>query len=180
MATIDSPSPEADAERHAARALWSLGGANTYSGGTDIEGNATVQALQPLGVWVKAASRSMVRLDLNGQSITVKLLRSNTYDGLITNDSTTASALTVDQDSNAAYYGDIQDGNGSVCLVLAGNGVLVVEGDNSYSGSTTVSSGLFVIDKRRRTAQRDSPDGWGRGNVDLRPGSKPIFVLRSG
>ena len=47
-------------------------------------------------------------LDLNGNALTVGLLGSlPASTGLITNSSTTAITLTVDQTSNAAYYGNI-------------------------------------------------------------------------
>ena len=76
------------------------------------------------------------------------MLTSTTYAGLITNNNPgTTSVLTVDQTSNGAYYGSIQDGSdgGVVSLDMAGSGVLVLDGNNAYSGGTTVLCGLFVV-----------------------------------
>jgi autotransporter-associated beta strand protein len=143
-ATIDAPIAGSDRLAVTGSGTLVLGGANTDSGGTDIEENATVQVAAPSALGQGSLTIDGT-LDLNGQSITVNLLNSSTYDGLITNSSTTASTLTLEQDSNSAYYGDILDGNGGVCLVLCGNGVLVDEGNNGYSGGTTISSGIFVV-----------------------------------
>ena len=93
-------------------------------------------------------------LDLNAYSVTVGLLRSTTSNGLITNSSTTPSTLTVDQDSNSGYFGDI---HGAVNLDMAGSGVLVVEGNNNtYSGCTTVLAGQFVVTNSGAMADRAS------------------------
>ena len=121
-----------------------MAGDNTYFGGTDLEagtlqlGSSTALGDSDGGVIVNGGE-----LDLNGWSIMVGLLEGN--GGQITNNNPLAtSTLTVDQASNSAYYGAIQDGSGRVGLVMAGSGVLVAAGDNAYSGGTVVSSGLFV------------------------------------
>ena len=83
-------------------------------------------------------------LDLDGQNILVGLLGGN--GGIISNTSaSTPSTLWVDQGSNAAYYGNIQDGGGPVSVNLCGSGVLVAAGSNQYSGGTDLSSGLLVV-----------------------------------
>ena len=120
-----------------------LDGADANSGGTDLEGG-TLQLGAGATLGSGGLSVDAGALDLDGQSITVGLLRSNTDLGLITNSSTTTSTLTVDQDGNAGYFGDIRDGKGAVRLVLAGNGILVAEGDSAFSGGTTISAGTFV------------------------------------
>ena len=104
-------------------------------------------------------------LNLNGNSITVGLLGSNTDAGLITNNSTTPCTLTVDQDSAAGYFGDIQ---GTVSLDMTGSGVLVVEGDNNtYAGCTTALAGQFVV-----TNSGTMPDG-----TSLIVGEGGIFIF---
>ena len=119
-----------------------LGRTDTY-GGTDLEGG-TLQ----LGSGITLGSGSLTlndgTLDLNGNSITVASLSGN--GGTITNGhSASQSVLTVDQNMNSAYYGSIQDGNGTVGLKMAGSGILVDLGDNAYSGGTKITAGLFAI-----------------------------------
>ena len=85
------------------------------------------------------------RLDLNGNSITVGSLSGSS--GTISNDNPASpSVLSVYQDAGtAAFYGNIQDGSSAVSLNMAGNGTLVVLGDNTYSGQTTVCNGALVV-----------------------------------
>ncbi len=83
-------------------------------------------------------------LDLNGNSILTGALSGR--GGTITNNnSLSTSTLTVSQDINTSYYGNIQDGNGAISLVRGGSGALVVGGNNHYSGGTSISSGLFIV-----------------------------------
>ena len=122
-----------------------LTGENTYLGTADLEAG-TLQLGNPnaLGPGSGSLTVNGGELDIDGQSITVGLLGGD--GGVITNSAySTPSTLTVDQDSNAAYYGDIQDGNSPVCVNLCGSGVLVAAGSNQYSGGTDLSSGLLVV-----------------------------------
>ena len=142
-------------------------GVNTGSGGTDLEGG-TLQ----LGPGATLGSGSLTvndaTLDLNGQSLTVSSLKSTTRDGLITNYATAAATLTVDQTSNSAYFGSIQDGNGPVSLALVGNGTLVASGYNAFTGDITITSGTVIVPNRELAADNHQPDrGEGR-DVHLR------------
>ncbi len=81
---------------------------------------------------------------MNGNSITVASLAGS--GGVITNNcSSSTSTLTVAQNISSAFYGNIEDGNGTVCLVMAGLGALVLPGDNAFSGGVGVTDGRLVL-----------------------------------
>ena len=124
-------------------------GADTYSGGTDIEAGtlklgASFAASYPLTV-------NGGTLDLNGQSLTVSSLH-GTVDadgngGTITNNASSPATLTL-ADWNVqtlTYAGILEDGTsgGTVALTLSGNATLVLSGSNTYSGPTTISAGTL-------------------------------------
>ena len=127
----------------------SLTGADTYSGGTDVEAGtlklgASFAASYPLTV-------NGGTLDLNGQSLTVSSLH-GTVDadgngGTITNNASSPATLTL-ADWNVqtlTYAGILEDGTsgGTVALTLSGNATLVLSGSNTYSGPTTISAGTL-------------------------------------
>ncbi len=122
-----------------------LAGDNTYLGTSDLEaGTLQLPNANALGPGGGGLIVNGGELDLDGQNILVGLLGGN--GGIITNtNASTPSTLWVDQGSNAAYYGNIQDGGGQVCANLCGSGVLVLGGSNQYSAGTDVCSGLLVV-----------------------------------
>ncbi len=141
LATINCPLAGSGVLTVAGSGTAALGGADTY-GGTDLEGG-TLQLGNAAALGSGSLTVNDGTLDLDGNNITLASLSGN--GGTITNSSSSPSTLTVDQDANAAYYGDIQNGNGDVGLNLGGSGVLVDLGDNTFSGGITITTGLFVV-----------------------------------
>jgi len=95
-------------------------------------------------------------VDLNGTNQTFGLVSGlaaiGTYgpDAVITNGNATASTLTVGSGVTSSFSetfmrGVIQDGAGSISLVKIGNGIQVLSANNSWSGTTTISSGTLRI-----------------------------------
>ncbi|MCJ8157932.1 autotransporter domain-containing protein [Sphingomonas sp. LaA6.9] len=76
--------------------------------------------------------------DISGTSQTIASLSGTDESSVVINDST----LTVDQDSNTEYAGDIA-GDGS--LVLTGDGRLNLTGNSTYTGPTTVEGGTLSV-----------------------------------
>ncbi|CAM5497300.1 hypothetical protein MAUB1S_08320 [Mycolicibacterium aubagnense] len=89
-------------------------------------------------------------LKLNGYSTSVGGINSAfAGSGIITNDGLSDALLTVDTSKlglPSTFAGVIQDGNGGgrLGLNLAGGGLLL-SGDNTYSGGTTISGGLLQL-----------------------------------
>ena len=112
-------------------------------------------------------------VDLHGYSITVSVLASKSTTTastwLITNLDTTSSTLTVNQDKSTAFFADVQDGSGTVSVVMAGTGTLIVLGNNTYTAGTTISSGTFIV-----TAASAMPE-----NTSLTVGAGRDIRLRS-
>ena len=83
-------------------------------------------------------------LDAGGNNITVAALSGS--GGVITNNcSSTTSTLTVAQDIASAFSGEIQDGDGTMSVVMAGPGVLVLPNDNAFSGGLGVTAGVVDL-----------------------------------
>ena len=145
-----------------------LSGANTYTGGTDVEaGTLQLGNASALGTGGLIADGGT--LDLNGYSITVNSLSGS--GGTITDNSTSAgdtTTLTVDQASNQTFAGTIADGqNGTLLsLVKEGTGTLALSGANTFSGTTTLSTGTLELDNASALAQ---------STIDLQSGSSLTF-----
>jgi fibronectin-binding autotransporter adhesin len=126
-----------------------LSGSNTYSGTTTVSAGSlkagVVSIANVSGAFGKdspitMANVSGVTLDLNGY---------NTQIGLLTGGGTTGGNVTLNggnltinttSSSGTAYAGVI---SGSGNLIKTGTGVQVLSGNNTYSGSTTVNTGIL-------------------------------------
>lgn len=64
---------------------------------------------------------------------------------IITNSNASASTLTLNQASNTAFSGVIQDGASVVNLIKSGSGTLALTGNNTMGGSITVSGGTLAF-----------------------------------
>ena len=119
-----------------------LGGSNTYNGGTTVSaGTLRMGNAKALGTGGLTANNGTV--DLAGYSPTVLSLAGSA--GTITNSSSAAlSALTVAQAATTNFGGTLQDGSGSLALVLNGPGTLILSGSNDYSGGTVVDAGTLI------------------------------------
>jgi autotransporter-associated beta strand protein len=133
-----------------------LSGNNSYRGGTFID-SSTLQVGSLAAV--PAASDVTVNvgctLDLNGFPTSIGTLSGT---GLVTNDNNLfAATLSLGgDDSSSTFLGAIRDGIGLVggsppliALNKIGAGILTLSGNNSYSGSTVVSTGTLRVGSSR-------------------------------
>ena len=123
--------------------VFTLAGANTYSGGTTINaGTLQAGAENVLGTGaVTLANVSGANLDLNGYSQTIASLSGGGHNGgnVELNDGAT---LTTGDSTDTIYRGQIS-GDGS--LVKQGDGTFTLTGNNSYTGGTTVNAGTLFV-----------------------------------
>ncbi len=130
--------------------MLTLGGVNTYVGGTTVSGGTLQLALaNPSGFSAPTGPLTIngATLDLNGNSPTVGAL-SGTAGALITDSNITSGTLTVGQSSTTTYGGSIDNGPNSpattVGLLLTGSGTLFLSGTNTYGGGTAVENGTLI------------------------------------
>ena len=128
-----------------------LSAANTYTGGTTVNGTLQLSGAGTLG----AASSALTvntggEVDLNGTSQTVGNLigAGGTGGDILNNASGTSSTLTIGSGdaTGGSFNGLISDhsaGTGTVALTKIGAGTLTLSGPNAYSGPTTISSGAL-------------------------------------
>ncbi len=125
-----------------------LSGANTYTGGTSVT-NGTLR-VDPGGT-LGAASGSLSLSAATGVT-TLLDLRTDTTVGQLTNSLPTAGSgainvtagktFTVNQAVDTTFAFPIASGGS---LVKSGSGLLRLSGNNSYTGTSTVSAGTLVI-----------------------------------
>jgi len=127
--------------------MLALSGSNTYSGNTVISaGLLQVGNNSALG----AASASLTinggTLDLQGYSVNVGPL-SGSSSGMITNQSAGAASTLVvgNGDATSAFGGSIADGSGGIAVTKVGTGIFTLAGNNSYTGTTSVTGGTLVV-----------------------------------
>ncbi len=138
----------------------SLSGVNSYAGNTTLSAG-TVQlgnaAAIPSGTG-KGNVTVNGTLDLGGNSITVNGLSGA---GVVTNSQGTAVTFTVGaNDQSSVFSGIIQNGTGAVALTKTGAGALTLNQANTYTGTTTISSGTIQLGNAAAL-----PSGTGKGNV---------------
>ena len=130
-----------------------LSAANTYSGGTNVNGGRVMigrsDALAPTGNLSTTADGV---LDLNGNDQTVAALSNpvqpavpSTNSGYITNSSATVKTLTVGNGAAGSYaYSGVLQNN--VAVNKVGSGTLELRNTgNTYTGKTTISAGKLSI-----------------------------------
>lgn len=123
--------------------VFVLGGGNCGTWGTDLE-SGTVQLALGATLGSGNLTANGGELDTGGNDITVAALAGS--GGVITNNCTSsASTLTVTQDTDSAFSGEIQDGAGVLSVVMAGPGVLVLPNDNTFSGGLGVTAGVVDL-----------------------------------
>jgi fibronectin-binding autotransporter adhesin len=133
-----------------------LGGVNTYSGGTIVSAGtlkatvATIGGSTPtsgsFGINSAVTVNGGATLDLNGLNETLGSLADNAGSGgVVTSTGPSAASLIVGgNNSSTSFAGTIQDGAGFVSVAKAGTGTWAISGNNTYSGGTTVSGGALL------------------------------------
>ncbi|QIF03831.1 autotransporter-associated beta strand repeat-containing protein [Roseimicrobium sp. ORNL1] len=127
-----------------------LNGTNTYSGGTTVSaglltaGSATALGANTSDLTVKAGGT----LNVNGQTLGVDGLNGDnaTMGGLITN-SGAAVDFTIGNgnEATAVFAGTITNAANAIRLVKVGTGTQVLNGTNTYTGTTTVNGGVLQV-----------------------------------
>jgi autotransporter-associated beta strand protein len=123
-----------------------LSHSNTYTGGTTVQ-SGTLKTGNAGALGTSALTLYGGTLDLDGLSnLTVPALW-GTGGTILT--STGTSTLTVSPASggSSTYGGSISNSSGgTVGLILSGTGTLVLTGSNSYTGGTSITSGVLVAE----------------------------------
>jgi len=124
-----------------------VSGANTYAGNTTINGGTYklgVANAIPSGAGVgNVTVNTNSTLDLNGLSPTF-----NGLQGGGTVDSLTGGAVTLtvgENDAFATFTGYINNTAGSIALVKNGTGNQTLGGTNTYTGGTTINTGMLRV-----------------------------------
>ena len=122
-----------------------LSGSDHYSGGTIIDagilqaGNTYALGSIPANLIINDGT-----LDLDGFSPSVGTL-TGSVGATITNSASGPSTLTLNNNANTAYAGQINDGLGQVSLAKGGTWTLMLTGWSDYSGVTNVTAGTIEV-----------------------------------
>jgi fibronectin-binding autotransporter adhesin len=137
-----------------------FGGDNTYSGGTTLtSGVLDLTGAGTLGAPAGALAVAGGTLDLGGTTQTVGPVNI-TGASAIQNGILDGSSYADSAPSGTTIIGATLGGNGG--LAMTGSGLLELNGPNTYSGATTISSGMVAV---------GNPAGLGTGNVTLSGGA---------
>lgn len=122
-----------------------LSGVNTYNGTTSI--NSGTLQLGAANVIPDGSSKGDVllygTLDLNSYSETINGLSGS---GIVDNSTTGSPVLTIGaNNANSSFGGSIKNSNGTLGLTKTGSGIIILTGNNTYNGATTVSEGELRI-----------------------------------
>ncbi len=136
-----------------------LARSNSFSGGITVNDGvlriANSGALAGGDVTVNGGAGAGGKLDLNNTSTTINSLNgaAGAVPAIIANESATAGTRTLTVGVNhgsGAFAGNIVDNtvaaSGLVALTKIGTGTQTLSGDNSYTGTTTLSNGTVIAD----------------------------------
>ena len=121
-----------------------LSGANTYTGGTILDqGTLIVANTKALGAVTNTLLINNAVLDLNGQTVATGALAGG---GIITNNKASSTGvLNTTVNGTSGYDGVLADGLGLVGLTKSGTGTLILTGNSTHSGPTTISAGALQL-----------------------------------
>jgi autotransporter-associated beta strand protein len=134
-----------------------LGGANTYSGGTTVSaGTLQLSGSGTLGSTNGGLTVNGGTLNLNGTNQGVGNLTGS--GGTILNNATGTNVTLTIGNSNGTggnYSGVIANrtsGTGTVALTKTGTGTITLSGTNTYTGATTVNAGTLLVNGNNSAA----------------------------
>ena len=137
---------------------WTITGANTYSGGTQVtDGTLTVSGSGTLGASTGSLnvgsfySGSVTILNLNVDQSVGSLTGFVSAGASATINIASGKTLTVNQSTNTTYAGVIAS---SGSLTKSGTGTLTLSGANSYTGATNINGGKLSLDSAGSTTPR--------------------------
>lgn len=122
-----------------------LGGANTYTGATNINAGTLREGTANVITDTSAVTVATgATYDLNSFSETIGSLAGG---GTVTSGAAGALTLTAGGDNTSTLFsGVLQDGSAAISFTKAGTGTLTLTGANTYSGATTISGGILTAD----------------------------------
>jgi autotransporter-associated beta strand protein len=121
--------------------ILTLNANDTYSGATIVNAG-TVQAGSTIGLSPNSAFTVNSILDLNGFNNTIGSLSGA---GTVLNNGAATATLTSGNDnSNSTFSGVLKDGTSVLQFAKSGTGTLILTGDNTYTGGTTIDEGSML------------------------------------
>lgn len=129
-----------------------LGDYTVFGHGTGTLRLLSENAIVPTARLVTAATGACT-FDMNGHSQTLAGLdRQTSNSAIITNGDFNPAVLTINAATATTFGGLIEDGNGGVSIVKSGVESWTISGNNTYTGTTTVSQGTLGIDGNQAAA----------------------------
>jgi len=147
-----------------------LTGTNSYTGGTILDGGTVVVGNN------SALGTGMITV--NGSKTTISTTGTNGTTITLANDVFLAPDLTYNIDSsqpNLNVTGTIS-GNPGEGIIKKGNGVLILSGSNTYSGSTTVNGGRLEVANAMALGTGDVVVNGGRLSIQKNSGLTELDV----
>ncbi len=121
-------------------------GGLTISNGTVMSGNTAVNLIGTGSVFF-ANNANVPTLDLNGNNLTIAPLSGAGTNGVVTNNNTGTSTLTIGAAGSQIFAGTIKDGaTGKMALTVnSAAATQFLTGVNTYTGLTTLTAGILNI-----------------------------------